>query len=116
VCHIRHVFDHVTIRAADRDASERFYATVLPVLGIARDHSDEHVARWGDFRIAASTNQHPPTRRLHIGFVAPSHAHVDEFWRAGTDAGYRDGAYVLDPDGNAVGGVALAAFSAVRSG
>jgi catechol 2,3-dioxygenase-like lactoylglutathione lyase family enzyme len=109
------VFDHVTIRAADRDASKRFYATVLPVLGIARDHSDEQVARWGDFRLSEATNEHPPTQRLHIGFVAPSRAHVDEFWRVGTAAGYRDdgapgprpqygadyyGAFLLDPDGN----------------
>jgi len=55
------------------------------------------------------------TRGLHIGFVAPSRAHVDEFWRVGTDAGYRDdgspgprpqygddsyGGFLLDPDGN----------------
>jgi predicted lactoylglutathione lyase len=55
------------------------------------------------------------TRRLHIGFVAPSREHVDEFWRVGTEAGYRDdgasgprpqyspeyyGSFLLDPDGN----------------
>ncbi len=55
------------------------------------------------------------TRRLHIGFFAPSREHVDEFWRVGTAAGYPDdgapgprpqysesyyGAFLLDPDGN----------------
>jgi catechol 2,3-dioxygenase-like lactoylglutathione lyase family enzyme len=55
------------------------------------------------------------TRRLHVAFVAPSRAHADDFWRAGTTAGYRDdgapgprpqygddyyGAFLLDPDGN----------------
>jgi catechol 2,3-dioxygenase-like lactoylglutathione lyase family enzyme len=28
------VFDHVTIRASDRAASERFYTTVLGTLGV----------------------------------------------------------------------------------
>jgi hypothetical protein len=55
------------------------------------------------------------TRRLHIGFVAPSPSDVDKFWRVGTEAGFRDdgphgplpqyrddyyGAFLLDPDGS----------------
>jgi catechol 2,3-dioxygenase-like lactoylglutathione lyase family enzyme len=36
------VFDHVTIRVADRAASEQFYETVLPLVGLERTHSDEH--------------------------------------------------------------------------
>jgi len=108
------VFDHVTIRASDRDASESFYATVLRTLGIEQSHSDEHFAEWGDFSLSQANAEHPPTRRLHIAFVAPSRAHVDEYWRVGTAAGYRDdgapglrpqysddyyGAFLLDPDG-----------------
>jgi len=109
------VFDHITIRASDRDASEQFYATVLRTLGIEQSHSDEHFAEWGDFSCSQADAEHPPTRRLHIAFLAPSRAHVDEFWRAGTEAWYRDdgapglrpqysddyyGAFLLDPDGN----------------
>jgi catechol 2,3-dioxygenase-like lactoylglutathione lyase family enzyme len=109
------MFDHVTIRASDREASERFYATVLRTLEIEQSHSGEHFAEWGDFSLAQATEEQPTTRRLHIGFTAPSRAHVDEFWRAGTEAGYRDdgepglrpqysddyyGAFLLDPDGN----------------
>ena len=30
----------------------------------------------------------PPTTGLHAGFVAPSRAHVDAFWRAGIAAGH----------------------------
>ncbi len=108
------MFDHVTIRASDRDASESFYATVLRTLGIEQSHSDEHFAEWGDFSLSQANPEHPPTRRLHIAFVAPSRAHVDEYWRVGTAAGYRDdgapglrpqysddyyGAFLLDPDG-----------------
>jgi catechol 2,3-dioxygenase-like lactoylglutathione lyase family enzyme len=111
------VFDHVTIRASDRPVSERFYETVLSPLGIDKTHSGEHFAAWGDFSLAQATGEKPVTRRLHIAFVAPSREHVDEFWRVGTEAGYRDdgaprarpeyspdyyGSFLLDPDGNSV--------------
>jgi catechol 2,3-dioxygenase-like lactoylglutathione lyase family enzyme len=109
------VFDHVTIRVSDRDAAERFYETVLSTLGVEKTQSGDDFAEWDDFSLTAASAEHPVTRRLHIGFVAPSPAHVDEFWRTGTAAGYRDdgapgprpqytendyGSFLLDPDGN----------------
>jgi catechol 2,3-dioxygenase-like lactoylglutathione lyase family enzyme len=109
------VFDHVTIRASDPDASERFYETVLRTLGIEKTYSDEHLAEWHDFSLSPAGPEKPTTRGLHIGFVAPSREHVDEFWRAGTAAGYGSdgepgprpqyggdyyGSFLLDPDGN----------------
>ena len=109
------MFDHVTIRASDRAASELFYETVLGPLGIEKSHSDEHYAEWDDFSLSQASEEKPVTRRLHIAFVAPSRAHVDEFWRVGTEAGYRSdgepgprpqysesyyGSFLLDPDGN----------------
>ncbi|MDQ3866513.1 MAG: VOC family protein [Actinomycetota bacterium] len=111
------MFDHVTIRAGDRDAAERFYEIVLPTLGIEQTSADEHYAEWGDFSLAGASPEKPVTRRLHIGFVAPSRAEVDEFWRVGSAAGYRDdgspgprpqyrrdyyGSFLLDPEGNSV--------------
>jgi catechol 2,3-dioxygenase-like lactoylglutathione lyase family enzyme len=109
------VLDHVTIRVADRAASEAFYATVLRELGIEQTDSLDWIAEWDDFSLSPAEPGKPPTRRLHIGFVAPSREHVDAFWRAGTAAGYRDdgapgprpqysedyyGSFLLDPDGN----------------
>jgi catechol 2,3-dioxygenase-like lactoylglutathione lyase family enzyme len=109
------VFDHVTIRASDRDASERFYDLVLQAVGIGQTHRDEHYTEWNDFSLAQADEEHPVTRRLHVGFVAPSRELVDAFWQAGTGAGYQDdgkpglrpqysddyyGAFLLDPDGN----------------
>ena len=109
------MFDHVTIRVSDREASERFYARVLATLGIEQTYSGDDFAEWDDFSLSAATAEHPVTRRLHIGFVAPSPSDVDEFWRVGTQAGFRDdgppgprpqyrddyyGAFLLDPDGN----------------
>jgi catechol 2,3-dioxygenase-like lactoylglutathione lyase family enzyme len=111
------VFDHVTIRVSDRDESERFYDTVLRTLGIEKTYSDEHFAVWNDFALGAADAERPPTRRLHAGFAAGSREIVDEFWRVGTEAGYRDdgapglrpqytesyyGGFLLDPDGNSV--------------
>jgi catechol 2,3-dioxygenase-like lactoylglutathione lyase family enzyme len=119
------VFDHVTIRVSDRAAAERFYATVLPTLGIAQTYSDDELAEWDDFSLTAAG---PVTRRLHIGFVAPSREHVDAFHRAGVEAGYRDdgapgprpqygedyyGGFLLDPDGNSAEAVH---YGALRQG
>jgi catechol 2,3-dioxygenase-like lactoylglutathione lyase family enzyme len=109
------VFDHVTIRVSDREASERFYETVLATIGIEKTNSGEHGAEWDDFSLSPTKEGKLVTRRLHIGFVAPSRDKVDEFWRVGTEFGYRDdgppgprpeygddyyGAFLLDPDGN----------------
>jgi len=109
------VFDHVTIRVSDREASERFYDTVLAPLGIDRTYRTGTFSEWGDFQLAGADEGNPQTGRLHVGFVAPSREQVDDFWRAGVDAGYSDdgrpgprpqyrsdyyGAFLLDPDGN----------------
>ena len=108
------MFDHVTIRVAELDASREFYETVLGPLGHAGGRQFDE---WGDFSIAPGSDEHALTRRLHVCFVAGSQADVDAFWRAGRDAGYpSDGApgprpeyhehyyggFLLDPDGNSV--------------
>ena len=110
------MFRRVTLLASDLEASRRFYETVLPTRGIED---------WPDFAIEQADGE--VTTGLHIGFTAPSRAEVDEFWRAGTAAGYRDdgppgprpvyggdyyGGFLLDPDGNSAEGVH---FDGVRS-
>ena len=109
------MFDHVTIRASDRAASERFYELVLKTLGNEKTFADDGFVEWNDFSLSAWSPGKPVTRGLHIGFVAPSREQVDEFWRVGRDAGYVDdgepgprpqyrddyyGAFLVDPDGN----------------
>jgi catechol 2,3-dioxygenase-like lactoylglutathione lyase family enzyme len=109
------MLDHVTVRVADLAASERFYRTALGALGIEPTRNGEDWIAWDDFLLAAADGVHPPTRHLHVGFVASSRDQVDEFWRAGIDAGYQDdgppgerpqytpgyyGAFLRDPDGN----------------
>ena len=109
------MFDHVGIGVTDRGVSERFYAAVLSAVGIAQTYSGAEFAEWDDFALAQAGEGRPVTRRLHIGFAAPSRVAVDAFWRAGRDAGARDdgapgprpryrddyyGGFLLDPDGN----------------
>jgi catechol 2,3-dioxygenase-like lactoylglutathione lyase family enzyme len=106
---------HLTIRAEDRAASERFYRVVLGAIGIEPTHDMAELVAWDDFAIIEADAEHPPTRHLHVGFVAASRPQVDEFGRAGIDAGYEDvgppgerpqytpdyyGAFLLDPAGN----------------
>jgi catechol 2,3-dioxygenase-like lactoylglutathione lyase family enzyme len=122
------VFDHVTIRVSDRRASERFYYTVLGAIGIDMTHSLGEFTEWNDFSLTEATEWSPVTRGVHIGFGASSRERVDEFWRAGTEAGYRDdgepgprpeygddyyGGFLLDPDGNSAEAVH---FEGVRRG
>jgi catechol 2,3-dioxygenase-like lactoylglutathione lyase family enzyme len=107
------VFDHVTIRVSDRAAAAHFYDTVLETLGVAQTSEDE----WDDFSLYAAEGESRLTKRLHVGFGAPSREHVDAFWQAGTSAGYTDdgppgprpqyrhdyyGAFLLDPDDNSI--------------
>jgi catechol 2,3-dioxygenase-like lactoylglutathione lyase family enzyme len=110
------VFDHVTIRVSEREASERFYDLVLGTLGWEKTYSDDDgFAEWDDFSLSGWSPGKPVTRRLHIAFVAPTRQAVDDFWHAGTGAGYRSdgepglrpqyrddyyGSFLLDPDGN----------------
>ena len=99
------MFDHVTIRVSDRQASERFYDTVLSAIG----------SEWNDFSLLEADEETPVTRGLHIGFGAPSRDLADAFWQAGVDAGFQSdgepgprleygddyyGGFLLDPDGN----------------
>ena len=115
VCDPRAVFDHVTIRVSDRAASERFYDTVLAALGIEQRSTATTTPSGTTSRSSQARTRARRRERLHIGFSRPSREHVDAFWRAGVDAGYRDdgapgprpqyrddyyGAFLLDPDGN----------------
>jgi catechol 2,3-dioxygenase-like lactoylglutathione lyase family enzyme len=122
------VFDHVTIRVSDRAASERFYETVLGVLGIDETQSGEQGTEWDDFSLTEASAWSPVTRGLHVGFGASSRERVDEFWQVGVDAGFESdgepgprteygddyyGGFLLDPDGNSAEAVH---FEDVRQG
>ena len=80
------MFDHVTIRVADRAASQRFYELVFAPLGFGAGAEGDGFTEWDDFSIAQPGDGEAVTTGLHAGFVAGSTAVVDAFLRAGTDA------------------------------
>jgi catechol 2,3-dioxygenase-like lactoylglutathione lyase family enzyme len=111
------MFDHVGIAVSDLAVSERFYRSVLSVLGVEPSHADAELVEWEDWGIVPTDREHPVTRGLHVGFRAPDRAAVDAFWQAEIDAGHPDdgapgpravygpdyyGGFLLDPDGNSV--------------
>jgi catechol 2,3-dioxygenase-like lactoylglutathione lyase family enzyme len=118
------VFDHVTIRASEPAASERFYDTVLAAIGIRPAHRNELGTEYElDFCIGVPDDEQPVTRGLHIAWHVPSEEAVQAFWQAGVDAGYRSdgepgprpqygddyyGGFLLDPDGNSAEAVHIA--------
>ena len=106
------MLDHVDIRVSDREASRRFYTTVL-----GEPSYEEDFDEWQDFGIVSADADHPVTRHLHVAFAAASRDEVDAFWRRGVEAGYTSdgepgprpeytpdyyGGFLLDPDGNSV--------------
>ena len=107
--HRGRLVDHIHLHAADLGASQRFYAAILKVLGIAVDSDDTHLAAdelWIDGE-KGNTN-------VHLAFQARDRAIVDRFHEAGLAAGGKDNgapgereyhpgyyaAFLLDPDGN----------------
>nr|WP_053226407.1 VOC family protein [Solirubrobacter soli] len=97
------MFDHVGVAVSDLAASERFYRTVLSALGVEPSHADAELVEWEDWDIGPTDGGHALTRGLHVAFRARDRAQVDAFLQAGVDAGYRrEGAFLLDPDGNGV--------------
>ena len=100
------MFDHVTIRVSDREASERFYDTVLATLGIGRLSRDDALAEWEkDFSVAVPDNEPiAPDAGIRLGDDTPERV---QFRRARGAPGERavchDGyyaAFALDPDGH----------------
>lgn len=115
----RGVFDHVCLRASDHAATERFYDTVLPALGVDETHRSPGATVYGSYELSVSqaSPERPVTRGLHVGLVSPSTVAVDAFWETGVQAGYRSagepgprpeygddyyGAFLFDPDGNSI--------------
>jgi catechol 2,3-dioxygenase-like lactoylglutathione lyase family enzyme len=111
------VFDHVTIRVSDIVAARRFYEPALGILGFGEPDRGSHFFEWRDLSIARCRDDRPVTRYVHLGLVAPSREHVDDFWRTLIEQGYRDdgppglrekyrpgyyGGFVLDSDGNSI--------------
>ena len=105
------MIDHLHLRARDLEASRRFYAAGLEVLGIEMVSAPTHFFAdelWVDHGETPSN--------VHLAFQAPDRATVERWYAAGLAAGGRDNgapgerayhpgyyaAFLLDPDGNNV--------------
>jgi catechol 2,3-dioxygenase-like lactoylglutathione lyase family enzyme len=84
------MFDHVTLRVLDIAAAEPRFQRLLDPLSMDETSSSRSFLVWNDFALTEPDDEHPLTERAHVAFVAPTRQTVDEFWRAGLDAGFRD--------------------------
>ena len=122
------MLDHTGIVVTDLAAARRFYDAIAKPLGLATAENSPQ-----SFLFGKSAEEPIPylwigtlrpsywvegsragLNQMHVAFIAPSKAAVDEFYRAALVAGGRDngapgpregageyyGAFVLDPDGN----------------
>ncbi len=113
--HKGRLIDHLHLRAADLEASRRFYRAVLSALGFAEFREGPGWFSADELWIDAA-EVGTPTSRVHLAFQAASHEAVAAFHAAGLAAGGRDNgapgerayhpgyyaAFLLDPDGNNV--------------
>ena len=81
------MIDHVTVRVDDLEESKQFYALALERLGAAEPFVSDAFVEWNDFSIAPASPERESTRRLHVGFQAPSREAVDRWWQAMTAPG-----------------------------
>lgn len=122
------MIDHTGCVVSDLARARRFYDAIAKPLGLGTSDNGPH-----SFLLGHSAEQpipylwigtqrpsywaegsRPGLNQMHIAFIAPSKAAVDEFYRAALEAGGKDngkpgpregagdyyGAFVLDPDGN----------------
>lgn len=119
------MFDHVALRVRDLDASVRFYTDALAPLGHMLCSHDAATAGFGppgEPALWLLRAEGPPAAGAHLAFRAESRAAVEQFHKAGLEAGGRDhgapgarpdygpsyyAAFLLDPDGNNVEAVCL---------
>ena len=122
------MLDHTGIVVSDLAKARRFYDAIAKALGLAtadigpnaflfgRSAQEPIPYLWiGTLRPSYWVEgSRPGLNQMHVAFIAPSRAAVDEFYRAALAAGGRDngkpgpregagdyyGAFVLDPDGN----------------
>jgi catechol 2,3-dioxygenase-like lactoylglutathione lyase family enzyme len=89
------MLDHIGVQVADVEAAAAFYLRVFAPLGVReamRIPSDRGLVVGlcgpdGAPRFWLSPSTGGPSRELHVAFIAPSRAAVDEVHRAAVEAG-----------------------------
>ena len=110
------VIDHLWLRVRDLDVASRFYDAVAPVVRYEVTRHEGRTRVHGD-GASFSLLEGLPTENVHLAFSASDRETVDAFHVAGVAAGYASlggpgqrpeyhpgyyGAYLRDPDGNAI--------------
>ena len=113
--HRGRLIDDVHLIAPDLEATKRFYAAVLDVLGRKIDGEGENYFWFDEIFVSTDAMATTGATHVHLGFQAPDRATVDRFHSAAIAAGGKDhgkpgirkeyhdgyyGAFVIDPDGN----------------
>ncbi len=112
------MIDHVGFCVPSLAEGRRFFGRTLELLGYPGEPEEGGgFVEWNDFAIGEASDDRPATRRLHIGFYAPSPAAVDAWWHEVTSLGYASdgepgprraygpdyyGGFVLDEEGNSI--------------
>ena len=121
------MLDHTGIVVTDLAKARRFYDAIAKPLGLMTADNgdkafllgkgvDQYPYLWIGTLIPSYwvVGSRPGINQMHVAFAAATQQAVDDFYRAGLDAGGKDngkpgprtgadkyyGAFVLDPDGN----------------
>lgn len=118
------MLDHIGLKVTDVELSRAFYDQALKPLGVSvvmevpkeKTGSTPYLGYGEGYKPYFWVGQDSrATEKLHVAFVAASHAQVDAFYEAAIKAGGRNngppgprphyhaayyGAFVLDPDGH----------------
>jgi hypothetical protein len=84
------MFDHVSLRVSDLPFAVGALGAGLRALGIEQTADTPSFTMWGNFVLMQDHDDRPPTRRVHVAFIAKAQADVDQFWQASVDAGLVD--------------------------
>lgn len=117
------MFSHITLGTNDIFKSEKFYDSIMTILGHPKIISQDGGAAYGDFAgqmvfIGPAYDKNPAVagNGVHTAFLSKTRAQVDKFYAAALENGgtcegppgirtYHPnyyGAYVRDPDGNKI--------------